>query len=314
MTTELQEALDRASREAGQAFAARDAVEVIEPAARRVRRHRARLTGFATLGSVAVMTGMLWGAEALSPLPAPLEPASTPVSTVVAEDNSWATLELAAQTGPRRHGEVRKNSVAGMICNHESPTDDPRVSVARVNDPTVSHATAFEDCAPVWFKRGPSTGDMRSNISITQSPEARLSLEFSVVNTSDQPIEIDTESVFMWVETAPAEMGDGPLATYSRTLVGPSMWLDQSTVHALLDSGDDSTVVKPGERFSGLIVANELAGEGPLSDAASYRTPLKISVWARIHEESPSGDASYLVQLGETLTHYITEQVTLSDR
>ena len=141
MSTELQDAFARASEVAKAEFVTRDPAEIIAPTTRRVSRHRAAVRAGAGLASVAVLGGVLWGAKAVSDArSAAVDPAVQGVTTsgvavdpnpdVTVPNNAWTTLDLAVRANPRKQGEARDDGTAGMICNHATPTDDPRVQAA----------------------------------------------------------------------------------------------------------------------------------------------------------------------------------------
>jgi len=306
MSTELHNALAEAA-EAGRAeFDLRDAATVIAPANRRVRRQRAGIAAFGTLGVVVVAGGFLWGMDTLGSLSAQnLDPAQQSEPPLDAPGQlaevPWSTLALAAVTEPRAMGEMRVDSVAGMICHHASPQDDPRVARESDTNPAMQY-TSIEDCTPVWFKNGPLTSDANGSSSMSNQP-ASLSSQTVVTNGSDRPLAIDTDSVFMWVETSPEAPTDTGLATYSGMIIGQSMWGMDGSNTALLDSAQETMVMAPGGSFVAHASATAMGGGGDaLADLVTNGGTYTISFWARIHEANPKGDATYLIQLGEAHT------------
>ncbi|MGC4175085.1 hypothetical protein [Demequina sp.] len=302
MSQQLKDALSQAEHAGRVEFATRDADDVIVPATRRVRRQRAMVATGSALGVAVIAGGIVWGAEAYGPAgPGTVDPAGSanPSGTANTEvpEVPWSTLQLAAIAEPRKQGELREDSVAGMICNHDSPTDDPRVYVREAHNDTISHALFFTDCAPVWFKHGPATTDSEAFVSMGDSLE--LASQATIHNVSANSIAIDRDSIFMWVESAPAKASDGSADTYAGAVIGTSMWDTSGYVTALLDSSTATTVIEPGEA----LVAAEAAagvpgGSAALSNLLKNGQPFTVTFWARVHEENPSGDATYLIQLG----------------
>jgi hypothetical protein len=272
-----------------------------------VRRHRTAVATGSLLGAVVLVGGVLWGADAFGTAPAPLDlsPASSSDSSgdigVLAE-TPWSTLALAAGTESRAPGEKRADSVAGMICHHAAPEDDPRVAIQSA-DPTTSHMTVFEDCEAVWFKDGPFTSDTDASSS-TEDFTGTLSAQAVIRNDSGRPLSIDRDAVFMWVETEPDTLSGASDSTYTHTVVGASMWDASGKNNALLDSADEATVIPPGGHFDEMMLASEGIGTtGQLASIIASGEPYTVTFWARIHEADPTGDATYLIQLGSAHTY-----------
>lgn len=303
MTTEMHDALAKAAADARADFEARDVSEVIAPASRRVRRSRATLAVAGAFGIVAVAGGLMWGVDALSThrsgIVDPATPSEGPPDAIERlGEVPWSTLSLAAVTEPRTMGDKRIDSVAGMICHHEEPTDDPRVYVARLDDPNSETASVFEDCEPVWFKDGPFTQDTDTSVT-TDAQTGTVTSSALIHNQSARPIAIDSESVFIWVETDPLTASNNTDVAYSGTVVGKSMWDTRGSNQAFLQSGANPVVIAPGETYDASTRASDGIGyPGPLAQALAGADGYTVTYWARIHEDNPSGDATYLIQLG----------------
>ena len=303
MSQQLRDALAQAA-DAGRAeFAARDAAEVISPATARVRRQRAALGTAGALGVAVLVGGIAWavGGEGIPGVQA-VTPAGTAQATVQAtlppDTNPWSTLQLAAVAQPREVGEKRADSAAGMICHHSEPTDDPRVKVREAHSDVMTHAVAFTDCTPVWFKEGPLTSDSDMHATL-QANDNTLSVWGTVRNDSANPLEIDHDSIFAWVETNPNTIGVATVSTYAHMVVGSSMWGTSGHTDALLSSTDDTSTIEPGASLDISAIASDgFAGEGPIANLIESGSAYSVTFWARIHEDNPSGDATYLIQLG----------------
>ena len=310
MSQQLRDALAQAA-DAGRAqFDARDAAEVVSPAAARVRRQRAMMSTAGVLSVAVVVGGVAW-AFGTSGLPGPntgepVGPAGVTQSPYVPTSephvNSWSTLQLAAVAEPRKPDEKRADSAAGVICHHNRPVDDPRVYLSESKDVTMSHARFFVDCTPVWFKKGPLTSTLSAGSSIADG--SVLDAHAVVRNDSPNAITLDLESVVMWVETAPGTASAGADETYTGAVVGPTMWDSNGYVQMLLDSGTTMKTLEPGDTFTAHATASAIQGANSLLEQIiSTGAPYTVTFWARIHEESPHGDATYLIQLG-TAQHY----------
>ena len=303
MTSDLSQVLAEAATAGRARFETRDAEAVIAPATRRVRHHRAAVTSFAALGSVVLLAGVLWTADAVRwSATDTLTPATSSEPSFGADsplgDTPWSTLALAAVASPRALGEQRADSAAGMICHHENPTDDPRVDVAQHSDVTISHASNYEDCTAVWFKNGPLTTDSNTGAS-TNDTEATLGVQSLIRNVSDRPLFIDRAAIFMWIETNPGEISSSTDEVFSTAILGDSMWSAAGTNEALLDSSSAAIVIDPGTYFNATATAIEgAAGNGALKALIRSGDQYTVTFWARIHEDNPLGDATYLVQLG----------------
>ena len=307
MSTELQDAFTRASEVAKAEFVTRDPAEIIVPTTRRVSRHRAGVRVGAGLASVAVLGGVLWGAKAVSDARVDaVDPALQGVTTsgvavdpnpdVAVPSSAWTTLDLAVRAHPRKQGEVRDDGTAGMICNHYTPTDDPRVHAAADVTAAITYM-GIEDCRGTWFHKGPTTSLTNWSVSASKLDHS-LTYNFSVRNESDQAIAIDEASVFMWVETLPTQTGDA-MTIYNDTLVGKSMWTSMGDVSALLQSDAEPTYIAVGGTYASSITATTGTAESDrLATLLAGGEPFRVSLWAVVHEPSPSGDATYLIQLG----------------
>jgi len=306
MTHDLHEALTQAANVGRASFEETDAATVIAPTARRVRRHRAAVTAFAAMGSVVMLAGVLWASDAVR-----WHGTDTLVPAVSAEpsfgadsplgDTPWSTLALAAVASPRTMGEQRADSAAGMICHHDKPTDDPRVAVTQHSDVT-ANAVSYEDCTAVWFKKGPLTTDSNAGAAAADGDTA-FGAQSLIRNVSDRPLSIDRAAIFMWIETDPGTLNDSAIATYSRAVIGKSMWPVAGHNNALLESADAPIVIDPGTYYNATGVVRGLGDDGMLPELISSGAAYTVTFWARIHEESANGDATYLVQLGSAHTY-----------
>lgn len=312
MSTALSDALSAVAATAEADFDHSNPDAVIGRATRTVRRYRAALATGATLGSATLVAGVLWGAESLGTRTPETEPSSEAPSGVQDPgETPWSTLALAAVTEPRKYGERRIDSAAGMICRHEKPADDPRVAIEDQTDPLGPAITTIANCVPVWFKNGPITSDRNATASITlASAEEPAAVTSGAVigNLSDKPIMIDGDSVFMWIETDPESPGAPPPVAYSHTLIGASMWSDAGDTTALLGSTALPTRIVPGQYLVASAIATEMEGDGPLADLIESGANFTVTFWARIHEEGPTGGSTYLLRLGEEHTYGGVEQ------
>jgi hypothetical protein len=307
MSTELQDALARASQVAKAEFETRNAVDVIHPAARRVARQRAGLRLGAGLATVAVIGGVLWTADTIANSRATgIDPAGPGVATVAPDDNpdvvtdsgAWSTLDLAVRALPRQQGSVSVDGTAGAICHHAVPQDDPRIA-AKGDDLTVSHHTVFEDCRATWFLHGPAT--TLSDWHVTQvatNTSPTLMYSFSIHNDSPQPIMFDEDSLFMWIETDP-DGSSNTMTTYDHTVLAGSMWDAMGNLNALLTSETDPVTIPVDGTYTRSLTATTGSADGDaLATMLSTDSPYRLTLWARVHENNPSGDATYLIQLG----------------
>jgi len=307
MSTELQDAFTLAAEVAHAEFATRDAADIIVPATRRVSRHRAAVRVGAGLASVAVLGGVIWGAAQVSGAgqvnvdpAAPTDDAMggsadpNPGSTV--PNNAWTTLDLAVRAHPRKQGDNHSDITNGMICNHATAADDPRIGKGG-DGASATGRTVLGDCRAVGYFNGPTTTLTHWSVSASKLDHS-LTYTFSIDNESPQPIAIDAGSVFMWIETDPNSPSD-TAAQYSSTMVGTSMWGTSGDVTALLTSDTEPLVIAAGGDFSSSITATTGSAEGdPLAAVLASGEPYRVSLWARVHEASPSGDATYLIALG----------------
>lgn len=307
MSTELQDAFARASQVAKAEFETRNAVEVIEPAARRVTRYRVAIRLGAGLASVAVVGAVLWGADTfadsristINPAVPTADGAGLgidPNPDIAPPNDSWTGLDLALRTKARTLGGISGDATAGMICHHEQPSDDPRIG-AGGEDLTTSQRISLENCSAVWFVDGPRTDLTNWSVSASEADHS-LTYSFSVHNGSAQPIAIDADSVFMWVETSPTVPSD-TAAQYESTLVGGSMWDLNGDVTALLNSSTVPAIIGAGGDYSSAIKATTGSADGdPLAAVLASGQPYRVSLWARVHDASPNGDTTYLIELG----------------
>jgi hypothetical protein len=306
MNADLREALGAASDAARADFETRDASHVIAPASKRVRRQRAAAMAAGTAGAVVLLGGVLWGAQTLGMTgfrtldPAnPGEPTGQPDVTGVLSEVPWSTLSLAAVTEPRAQGEKRADSVAGMICHHDEPGDDPRVALREMDGDTTSNVTVVEDCTPVWFENGPFTSVRDLSISTTDMPSWTLSSHALVRNLSGRPLAIDADSVYMTIETSPGEPSATVTAVYSHTVVGGSTWDESDRTVAILRSDDEATIIEDNAFLPVATLASDGSAESTLAALIKSGDRYTVTFWARIHEEKPNGDASYVIRLGE---------------
>ena len=310
MSTGLQDAFSEAAQRAQREFETHNAMDVIAPAARRVSRHRAVVKVGAGLASVAVFGGVVWGASALAEArittidPAvptvgasgvPVLPTIDPVTgdnpDTTSPTNAWNSLDLAARALPRPQGSVNTHATAGMIC-YKSPS-------APSDGSTTDSLPSLEidDCNATWFDRGPTTSLRNWSVS-TSSLNKSLTYNFVIHNDSDKPIVIDKDSVFLWIEAQPDATAD-TMATYSSTLVGTSMRDSLGDVTALLQASTVPTTIAVDGSYSSSITATTGSADGdPLGSLLASGQAYRVTVWARVHEDSPSGEASYLIQLG----------------
>ena len=301
MSTELHESLTAAANTGRASFELRDADEVIQPAARRIRRQRAAIVTTGAVGLFALAGGLVWSAQTFGTV-ATMDPAGTPSVQGAPVAAPWSTLQFAAAAQPRKIGDANRSSAAkGMICHHDDPQDDPRVAMQRNTDPTVSHITVLESCAPVWYSAGPTSTSNFESFSIDDDHTISAHVRFT--NTSSRPLAFDVDSVVMWVETAPNEVSEHTLSAYSSALVGDSMWETATSNVILLDSRDQVEVIQPGEDFAAAAVVSDYSLSGNvLGDIIASREPYTVSFWARVHEDDPSGHSTYLVELGSPIT------------
>ncbi len=307
MSTELHDALTRASQVAKAEFETRNAVEVIHPAARRVARQRAGLRLGAGLATVAVVGGVLWTAETIADARVDtITPAAPSVSSagvdkfpdVVTDGSAWSTLDLAVRALPRQQGSVSVDGTAGMICHHAVPQDDPRVA-AMSDDPALSHRAVLEDCRATWFVHGPVTTITDWHVtSAHANTSPNLTYTFSIRNDSEQPIAFDSDSLFMWIETDPEGTSDA-VSPYAHAVVSGSMWDAMGNVNALLSSDAQPDTIPVGGTYSRSITATSGSASGnALAALLSEDSPYRLTLWARVHEDHAAGDATYLIQLG----------------
>ncbi|MCR6712908.1 MAG: hypothetical protein NVV57_09555 [Demequina sp.] len=301
MSTELHESLTAAANTGRASFELRDADEVIQPAARRIRRQRAAIVTTGTVGLFALAGGLVWSAQTFGTV-ATMDPAGTPSVQGTAVAAPWSALQFAPAAQPRKIGDANRSSaVKGMICHHDEPEDDPRVAIQGNPDTTVSSAIGLESCAPVWYSAGPTSTSNFESFSVDDDHTISAHVRFT--NTSSRPLAIDVDSVVMWVETAPNEVSKHSVTAYSSAIVGDSMWETATSNVMLLNSRDQVEVVEPGEDFAAAAVVSDYALSGSvLGDIIASREPYTVSFWARVHEDDPSGHSTYMVELGSPIT------------
>ena len=333
MSTGLQDAFSEAAKRAQREFETHNAVDVIAPAARRVSRHRAMVRVGAGLASLAVVGGVIWGAGAIAQArvttidPAvptlgtsdvPGLPSNDPVTgdnpDTTVPTNAWNSLDLAARALPRPQGSLNKHATAGMICYQSSGSQQASVSGDGTTADTLP-SLEIDNCNATWFDRGPTTSLRNWGIS-SSSLNNSLTYNFVIHNDSDKPIVIDKDSVFLWIEAQPDATAES-VANYSSTLVGMSMRDSVGDVSALLQSSTVPTTIAVDGSYSSSITATTGSADGdPLGSLLASGQAYRVTVWARVHEDSPRGEASYLIQLGsnnDVSCEFACEAVTSPD-
>lgn len=314
MTTDLHESLAQAASTGRAHFETAEVDPVIDAAARRVRSHRATVNAVSAVGALALVSGVMWGVDVFSANSAVgVDPAGsvTPTSGIDTADGAepWTINDLLSLARPRAKGDQDAYSTTGLVCNHDAATDDPRVG--NLDDPTVSHAMTVEDCKPVWFKASaayltPVTAYVSSG---TADGAAQLTYSYKLRNDTSWALALDTDSVFMWFETDPGA-DSGSISAYSNALVGETMWAGAGTVLALLDSSSESQVIEPGDSWSGSITLRGDATDDQLYKILTGSDSYRITLWGRVHEDSPSGQRSVLIQLGDAFEAQPTGDIT----
>jgi hypothetical protein len=208
----------------------------------------------------------------------------------------WDVADLAAIAEPREEGEERSDATAGMICNHETPEHDPRLNEAAIQDPVVSHATVLEDCDAVWFVGGPRTTGR--DFVATAAADGSVTLGTTIRSVAYRSLRIDEESVFAAVETAAAP--EIP-HSWSRTTLTRSLWEDDGTMIAQLDSGATPQRLESEDFYT--IAITEEGQTDALVDAMNSGERYTVTYWARVHEDAPDGSATYLIELGTPDRH-----------
>lgn len=301
MTADLRDSLAQAASAGRTRFDSVDVDAVIAPATRRVRRHRAAVSAVSAIGAVALVGGVMWGVDAVTTRDAlGIDPAGqatpTPAPDVAHSAEPWTITDLLAVAEPRAKGEERAYSTAAMICNHDNPEDDPRVAYS--NDPAVSHAMTIEDCNPVWLQGSAAyLTPVTSFVTTSASGDtATLTYRYELRNDSSWALALDTDSVFMWVEMDP-EGEDQDLSVYSHTIIGGTMWDGAGSVTALLDSSQQSRTIQPGYTWSGTLSVT-VDSDDALYPLLTAGGAYQVSLWGRVHEDTPMGKRSVVVQLG----------------
>jgi len=314
MTTDLHESLAQAASEGRAHFETTEVDPVIGAAARRVRTHRATVSAVSVVGALALVSGVMWGVDVFSAnSTVGVDPAGSVTPTAAAGDadgaEPWTINDLLSLARPRAKGDQDAYSTTGMVCSHDEATDDPRVAYA--DDPTAPHAKTVEDCKSVWFKASAAyLTPVRAYVaSGTSDGAAQLTYSYTLRNDTAWALALDTDSVFIWFETDP-DADSGSISAYSNALVGETMWAGAGTVTALLDSSVESQVIEPGDSWSGSMTLRGDATDDRLYKILTGSDSYRITLWGRVHEDSPSGSRSLLVQLGDAFEAQPTGDIT----
>lgn len=322
MSMDLQQAL-RHAQESGQAsFDLRDVEEVIAPATRRVKRHKAVTHAASAVGATAIVVGGLWGVGELEARPMAdadlaaggAQPDGPIIATMQPDSGVRLTeavalpsiLQLVDDATPRAKGEPSTGRSAALKC----PRNQDPLATHDYSVPGTSYA--YVDCLPIWIDGDVQLTIDDSTVVTFDQADQSVRVDYVLVNSGITPVEIYTDP-YGTIQTDPNSLDSTSFHGDGVAVSSTTMWNGEDSVVAQLTSNHESQVLLSGATMSGTLEwrASEIGGPNEINRILDGATTFFFTINPRLVHSDPAA-AVLILEVGGPEFTYLTTQQTLT--